>query len=292
MPHCRGLPVGIAVRLEEEGRAHGGMGETLQFLVRHGYAVLFAWVFVEQIGLPLPAIPLLFAAGALAGAGKLNLALAVGAALFASLVSDLIWYEIGRRRGGRVLNFLCRISLEPDSCVRNTESMFARHGVRSLLVAKFVPGLSTAAPPLAGIFRMRLPRFLLFDGLGALLWAGAFTGLGYLFSNQLERMVAYTLRMGTWLLGILLGALAAYILWKYVKRRRFMRQLRIARISPEELKEKLDAGEPIVIVDLRHSLDFEAEPQLLPGALRVDTEELAERHQEIPRDRDVILYCT
>jgi membrane protein DedA with SNARE-associated domain len=165
------------------------MSEMLQFLIRNGYIVLFAWVFAEQIGLPLPAIPLLFAAGALAGTGKLNLLVALALAVCASLVGDLIWYEVGRRKGGSVLNFLCRISLEPDSCVRNTESAFARHGARSLLVAKFVPGLSTAAPPLAGIFQMRRGRFLLFDGLGALIWAGAFVGLGFLFSNQLERLV-------------------------------------------------------------------------------------------------------
>ncbi len=268
------------------------MGETLEFLVGHGYLVLFGWVFAEQVGLPLPAIPLLFAAGALAGAGKLNLLVAMALAICASLIGDLIWYEIGRRKGGSVLNFLCRISLEPDSCVRNTEQVFARHGARSLVVAKFVPGLGTAAPPLAGIFQMRLSRFLLFDGLGALIWAGAFVGLGFLFSNQLERIVAHTLRTGKWLLAALLAALALYILWKYIKRQRFLRKLRVARISPEELREKLDAGEAIVVVDLRHSLDFEADPRSIPGALRMDTEELAARHQEIPRDRDVILYCT
>ena len=268
------------------------MDDAVHFLLRHGYIVLFVWVFAEQIGLPLPAAPFLFAAGALGGSGRLNLGLAIGVAVLASLLSDVTWYEIGRRRGSQVLQLLCRISFEPDSCVRRTEEVFARHGARSLLVAKFVPGLSTAAPPLAGIFRMRLRRFLLFDSLGALIWAGAFAGLGYLFSDQLEQLTAYALRMGASLAGVLAGCLAVYILWKYAQRHRFLRQLRIARIAPEELKRRLDDGEDVLIVDLRHSLDFEAEPHIIPGALRLPPEELERRHHEIPRDRDVVLYCT
>ncbi len=268
------------------------MDDAIHFLLRHGYFVLFAWVLAEQIGLPLPAVPFLFAAGAMGGSGRLNLGLAIGVAVLASLLSDVTWYEIGRRRGSQVLQLLCRISLEPDSCVRRTEEVFARHGARSLLVAKFIPGLSTAAPPLAGIFRMRLSRFLLFDGVGALAWAGAFAGMGYLFSDQLEQLAAYVLRLGASLAGILAGCLAVYILWKYAQRHRFLRQLRIARITPEELKRRLDDGENVMIVDLRHSLDFEAEPHFIPGALRLSPEELERRHHEIPRDRDVVLYCT
>jgi len=268
------------------------MPEAIQFLVRHGYVVLFLWVFGEQIGLPIPAVPLLLAVGALAGTGKLNLGLAVAVAVFAALLGDVIWYEIGRRRGGRVLNFLCRISLEPDSCVRRTETVFARHGARSLLVAKFIPGLNMVAPPLAGILGMRPARFLLFDALGGVVWAGVFALLGYLFSGQLERIAASAMRLGAWLVVILIACLAAYIAWKYVERQRFMRKLRIARITPAALKQKLDAGENLVIVDLRHSIDFEAEPHMIPGALQLAPDELERRHEEIPRDRDVVLYCT
>lgn len=268
------------------------MNHTIQFLTERGYAVLFAWVLAEQIGLPIPASPMLLAAGALAGSGRLSVLNAIALAVLASLLSDGLWYQLGRHRGARVLELLCRISLEPDSCVRKTENAFARHGARSLLVAKFIPGLNTAAPPLAGIFRMYLPRFLLFDGLGALLWAGTFAGLGYLFSRQIERVAAPALRLGPWLLGAIGGALGGYIAWKYVQRHRVLRQLRIARISPEELRRKLDAGEHVVIVDLRHAIDFQAEPLTLPGALRLLPEELEHRHEEIPRDRDIVLYCT
>lgn len=266
--------------------------DAVHFLFQHGYIVLFVWVLAEQIGLPLPAVPFLFAAGAMGGSGRLNLSLAIGVAVLASMLSDVTWYEIGRRRGSQVLQLLCRISLEPDSCVRRTEEVFARHGARSLLVAKFVPGLSTAAPPLAGIFRMRLRRFLLFDSLGALVWAGAFAGMGYLFSDELEQLGAYALRLGTSLAAVLVGCLAVYILWKYAQRHRFLRRLRVARITPRELKRKLDEGEDVIIVDLRHLLDFEAEPHIIPGALHLSPEELEQRHHEIPRDRDIVLYCT
>lgn len=268
------------------------MDETFQFLIRHGYSVLFVWVLAEQLGLPLPATPLLLAAGALAGAGQMNIWLAIALAVLASLLGDVSWYEFGRRRGGKVLNLLCRISLEPDSCVRKTENAFVRHGSRSLLLAKFVPGLNTMAPPLAGIIGMRLWRFLIFDALGALLYIGLFTGLGFVFSNQLEQVAARVASLGFSLLVILGGGLAAYVAWKYIQRRRFIRGLRIARITPEELKRKIDAGEEVVVVDLRGSLDFEAEPQTIPGAIRLAPDKIEEGHSQIPRDREIVLFCT
>ena len=268
------------------------MDETFQFLIRHGYAVLFVWVLAEQLGLPLPATPLLLAAGALAGSGQMNLWLALALAVLASLLGDVSWYEFGRLRGGKVLNLLCRISLEPDSCVRKTENAFVRHGSRSLLIAKFVPGLNTMAPPLAGIIGMRLGRFLIFDALGALLYIGSFIGLGFVFSNQLEQVASRVAGLGFSLLVILAGGLAAYITWKYIQRRRFIRSLRIARITPEELRRKIEAGEEVVVVDLRGTLDFEAEPQTIPGAIRLAPDKVEEGHDQIPRDREIVLFCT
>ena len=263
--------------------------QAADFLIRHGYAVLFGWVLLEQMGLPIPAAPLLIAAGALARAGKMNLTFALALALIAVILADLFWYSLGRYRGGRILKLLCRISLEPDSCVRRTENLFVRHGVHSLLVAKFVPGLNTAAPSLAGIFRMPVRRFMIFDSLGALLWVGSVTSLGLIFSDQLEQIA---LRWSGWLVAVLAGSLAAYVLGKFIQRRRFIRRLRIARITPKELMDKLRAGETISIVDLRQPMDIEAFPQMIPGALRIAMEEIEERHAEIPRDRDVVLYCS
>lgn len=268
------------------------MDQAIQFLLRHGYATLFLFVFAEQMGLPLPAVPILLAMGALAGAGQMSFPLALGLAVVASLLSDLFWYQLGRYQGSSILNLLCRISLEPDSCVRRTEDVFARHGARALLFAKFVPGLNTAAPPLAGLFRMGLGRFLAFDTAGAVLWAGAFSGLGYVFSEQLEQVARAVLQFGSWSMAGVLLALAGYIGWKYFDRQRFLRELRIARITPEELQQKLEAGEEVVIVDLRHRMEFEGEASTLPGAVHILPEEFDQRHLEIPRNREIVLYCT
>ena len=269
------------------------MSAVTNFLVQHGYLLVLAWVFVEQIGVPLPAAPVLLAAGALAGTGHLNIWIVAAAALVAALLSDTIWYLVGQRRGNTVLGFLCRMSLEPDSCARRTENAYSRHGASSLVLAKFIPWLNTAAPPLAGAFGMRFLPFLLFDSLGVLLWAGTFLGLGYLFSNRLEKIAGYAGKLGILLLAILLiGALTAYLGRKYRRRQQFLHQLQMARITPEELKQKLDAHEQVAIFDLRHPLDFLPEPYTIPGAIRLPMEELQERNQEIPRDREVVLYCT
>lgn len=268
------------------------MEEILEFIVRYKYVVLFALVFAEQIGLPVPALPFLLAAGALVRTGQLDLGTALLIGVVASVVSDVVWYQIGRRRGMKVLNLLCRISLEPDSCVRRTEDLFARHGARSLLVAKFFPGYNTAAPPLAGVFGMRFGRFLLFDALGAVLWLGAFGGLGYAFGHQLEELVGRVQALGVRLGAAVLIGVAAYVLYKYVQRRRFLHDLRIARITAAELAAKLDAGEDVVVVDLRHSVDFEADPETVPGALHLPVEDVEQRAAEIPHEQEVVLYCT
>ena len=261
-------------------------------LVEHGYLILFAWVFLNQLGLPIPAAPYVVAAGALAGLGVLDPVLLVLITVIATLPADLLWYEVGRRRGSSLLRQICRISLEPDSCVRDTEKVFARYGARSLVLAKFIPAVETVAPPLAGILQMRRDRFLVFDALGALLWAVVFVGSGYVLHEQIGVITRYAAELGIGLLVILLAVIGLYLLLKFARRHRFLRDLRVARITPEELKARLDAGEEIEIVDLRHSLDFEVEPYSSPGATHIPVEDLDDRHGEIARDREVILYCT
>ena len=268
------------------------MHGTLEFLLHHGYTVLLAWVFAEQIGLPIPSMPLLLAAGALAGTGRMSFFAALFCAVFAAVLADGVWFQLGRRRGIKVLQFLCKVSLEPDSCVRRTEGVFAKQGASSLLLAKFLPGLGTVAPPLAGIFHMRARRFLLYDGLGSVLWAVTFLGLGFVFSGQIEFIAEHLASLGGWLLVLIVAALASYITYKFIARQRFLRELRIARITVDELKEKIDSGEELVIVDLRHSMDFEADPETIPGAFRMDAKELEEKNDRLPRDREVVLYCT
>jgi Uncharacterized membrane-associated protein len=268
------------------------MNETLQYLVKHGYIVLFASVLAQQLGVPLPSTPFIIAAGALAHCGQLSLGVSIFVAFSAALIADVVWFEIGRLRGIRVLQFLCRISLEPDYCVRRTENTFARYGAKTLIVGKIVPGISAVATPMAGVYGLARSRFLLFDGLGILLWIGTFQLLGYLFSDQLEDVVAYTSRFGGLLIALIVGGLAAYVAWKYVQRRRFLRSLRVARITPEELKAELDSGADILIVDLRHAMEDEAEPRTLPGAIRLPAESLDERGEELPRGKTLVLYCS
>lgn len=268
------------------------MHSTLEFLVVHGYAVLLIWVFLEQAGMPLPSIPLLLASGALGGMHRLNFGVSLLLCVAGAVAADTIWYELGRRKGIKIVQWLCKISLEPDSCVRRTEGVFEKQGAKSLLVAKFLPGLSAVATPLAGIFQMKLRRFLVFDALGALLWAGTYLGLGYVFSGQIERIALKAQQLGGSMLVLIIAFLICYVAYKFVARQKFLRELRIARITPEELKFLLDAGEPVTIVDLRHSLDFEADPATIPGAFRMDASELQEKDERLPRDREVILYCT
>jgi hypothetical protein len=176
--------------------------------------------------------------------------------------------------------------------VRKTENVFTRFGSGALVFAKFVPGLSTAAPPLAGLVRMSFLRFVLADAAGSALWIGLFGGAGYLFRSQLERVAAYALSMGTRLILVMIALLAAYVLWKVWERQRFLRRLRVARITPDDLLRQLNAGEAVMIVDLRSSLDAAGEGMKLPGALHLSPDELDQRHGEIPRDREIVLYCT
>jgi membrane protein DedA with SNARE-associated domain len=264
----------------------------LQFLLHYGYALLFAWVFVEQLGVPIPSIPVLLAAGALVGTKQLSAPIVILLPLVASLTADFFWYELGRRKGIRVLQILCRISIEPDSCVRRTENAFVKQGARSLLIAKFIPGLGIATPPLAGIFHMKLRKFLTMDALGALFWAGGYIALGYAFSNQLEIIARHAAHLGIGLVVLIFAALGGWIGWKFIRRRRFIRQLRVDRITPDELKRKLDAGDEVVIVDLRGSLDFEGDPDMIPGAHHLEVHDVEQVKDELAKAPEVILYCT
>lgn len=233
---------------------------------------------------------MLIAAGALIRAGRLHPLLAIICCITAALIADTVWFELGRYRGRQVLRLLCRISLEPDSCVRKTENAFLKYGMSSLLVSKFIPGLNAVAAPLAGNSRRSYFRFALYDIAGALLWSCSYMVLGYLFSEQLETVVAYAARMGANLLGLIIAFVALWIAWKFAERRRFLRQLRVARITPAELEERMNAGEALFIVDLRSA--YAEESSLIPGAVRISPEQLSSNPERIPRDREVILFCS
>ncbi len=265
---------------------------TTQFLINHGLPLVFAAVFLEQIGLPLPALPWLLAAGALSATGRFSPLLGIGGVVVACLVADVSWFYLGRYRGNQVLGLLCRISLEPDSCVRRTQNLFTRYGLRGLLLAKFVPGLNTVAPPLGGMSGMGVGRFLVVDGLGALLYAGCFIVLGYVFSNQIREMTEALAGIGGSAVRLLAAVVIGYIGFRFWQRQRLLRELRMARITAEELRRKQEAGEEIIILDLRSRAELENDPSLIHGARHVSMEEIEERHHEIPHDRDVIVYCS
>lgn len=267
------------------------MNGVAQFFIGHEELVLVAVVFADQLGLPIPAVPALLAAGALAGTGKMTLGMAVGLSVAASSAGNFIWYLLGRFRGRQVLKLLFRISLEPDTHLHRTKRFFDRHGMWALVINTFIPGLSSVTPALAGMFGASVARYLLYNTLGALLWTSSYITLGYLFSNQLEQVAAQAARFGGSLVALIAGALAVYIAYKYIRQQLLLRELRIARITPDELKQMMDDGHQVMVLDLRQPLDVRSDPYTIPGALQMAVEELEQRRPEIPRDRDVILYC-
>lgn len=256
------------------------------------YLVLALSAFAAQALMFVPIVPLLIGAGALAAHGETRLPLVLVALTTGIAAGDFLWYRIGRQRGRSVLGRLCRMALEPSTCLRRTENLFLRYGAAALIFAKFVPGLSTVALPLAGVFGMRPRRFVAHDIPGVLLWVGAYLAVGYLSSGPLVAIGSRAPWSGrSWVL-VAAGSLAAYVAWKQVRRRIVLRQLRMARISVHELKRRLDTDAAPVVLDLRHPLDFGSDPCVIPGALYIPAEDLPERHAEIPRDREVVLYCT
>lgn len=261
-------------------------------IVRHGKLALFSAILLEEMGVPLPAVPFILAAGALAGSGKLHPAPVLAGGVAACMLGDLLWYWLGRRQGGKILKVLCRISLEPDSCVGSAKRVFARHGPRGLLLSKFVPALGGAMPPLAGVFGVGAPEFLLFDGIGSLLYVGCYGALGLVFSKELEGLSSVAARLGSAAALLIAGGFAGYAAWKWIRRRSFRNKLKMARITVDELKQMQEAGQDVMVFDVRSALDLKAVPRVVPGARWIAKEDFEKRDREIPRDREVVLYCS
>ncbi len=264
----------------------------LDFFIHYGYVVLFVWVLAEQLGMPIPSAPLLVTVGTLTATHKLNLPLALLTVLIASLISDTIWYQLGKRFGGRVVRMVCRLSMESSTCVRRTEDYFTKHGPSALLLAKFIPGLGTVAAPIAGQTSMKYRTFVAYDSGGILLWCLGYMLVGRFFGDVLKKhpeALAWVGHFSATLFVLAVLGLLAYRVWK---QQAFLKQVRTARLEPEELKRMLDSGKSVFIVDLRHPLDYLPDPRVLPGALRLTPDKLIENQNEIPRDRDIVLYCT
>jgi membrane protein DedA with SNARE-associated domain/rhodanese-related sulfurtransferase len=261
-------------------------------LLIYGYLLLFAWVLVEQLGVPLPAMPVLLAAGALSAQHEFSLPLALAAGLAATLMADSAWFFIGRRYGHHVLRILCKMSLEPTTCVRRTTDSFGRRRAGTLIIAKFVPDLATLAPPVAGQNGMGYWPFLLYDGIGSTLWLGGLLVVGRFFGDLLKRDPSLLNWAGRFSGALLILGILGFFLGRVYRRRMVLKKLVASRLEPEELKRQLDAGEPVYIADLRHPLELLSDPFTLPGALHFSPDALAARHREIPRDRDIVLFCT
>jgi membrane protein DedA with SNARE-associated domain/rhodanese-related sulfurtransferase len=273
------------------------MHSVLGLLEHHTYAILFGWVLVEQAGVPIPSVPLMLAAGTLSAAHRLHVAYALPAIMLSCLLSDSAWYFLGKRYGGKVLNVLCRLSLEAATCVSRTEGTITKRGATTLLWAKFVPGLSTVAAPIVGQARIPYATFVAYDMAGTVIWAGAWLFAGRFFGDLAKRSSDFFAMLGHFGLVLVLLMVIGLLVYRVVKRRQFMGELRGLRLEPGQLmamiadaeREGLDRP---FIVDLRHPLDVMTDPLILPGALRIGPDELKQRAEMIPRDRDIVLYCT
>ncbi len=265
------------------------MPDLIELLREFGLGFVFVNVLLEQGGLPIPAVPTMMIAGAITAAAQQSLATLVIVAVLAAVIADTFWYVTGRRVGMRVLRLLCRISLSPDSCVRQTESVFARWGAASMLVAKFVPGFASVSTAMAGAVRMPYWKFVVFDALGATLWVGAAVGLGYLFREALHDMLATLEALGRWGVVLLLGLLAAYVASKWWQRFLFRRQLRMDRISVDELRQMIDEERVGAILDVRSPMTQEATGRI-PGARAVNIDSL-DGLGELVDEGEIVVYC-
>ncbi len=269
----------------------------ITFFVQYAYEILFLWVLMEQLGVPIPSIPVLLTAGTLSAAHRIHASYALGVVVVACLTADSLWYYLGRRYGGAVLRLLCRFSLEASTCVAKTEGYFTRRGPVTLLFAKFVPGLSTLAAPIAGQTGMPYSRFVLWDLAGSVIWAEAYLLAGRFFGDIAQKSQPFFHLLSHFAFVIFVLFVVSLMIYRVWKNRRFLLEIRELRLEPAELKRMLEVAEaqgniPPFIVDLRHPLDYLPDPRVLPGALRIGPAELAAQSDMIPRDLDVILYCT
>lgn len=269
----------------------------LVFFVHYAYLVLFVWVLVEQLGIPIPSIPVLLTAGTLSATHRISGVNALLAVLLACMIADSFWYALGRKYGGSVLRLLCRFSLETSTCVAKTQGYFTRRGPVTLLFAKFVPGLSTVAAPIAGQTGMPYSRFLVYDFAGSVLWAETYLLAGRFFGDVAQRSAPFFHWLGRFAFVIFVMMVLGFVGYRIYKQRKFLSNVRSMRLEPAELMQILDTAReqgstPPFIVDLRHPLDYLPDPRVLPGALRISPNELTLHQEVIPRDRDVVLYCT
>ncbi len=269
----------------------------IAFFVHYAYSILFLWVLIEQFGIPIPSIPVLLTAGTLSATHRIYHSYSLFVVLVACVLADSVWYLLGRRYGNNVLRLLCRLSFEASTCVSKTEDYFNRRGPVTLLFSKFVPGLSTVAAPIAGQTGMPYARFVVWDLAGSILWAETFLLAGRFFGDIAQKSAPFFHWLGRFAFVIFVMMVLGFLAHRILKQRKFLRQVRELRLEPSELKLMMENAEehgniPPFIVDLRHPLDYLPDPRVLPGALRIGPNELKLHSEILPRDRDVVLYCT
>lgn len=268
------------------------MSDFLVLLVRYGYLVVFGVLLLENLGLPVPGLIVLIIAGGLVAGGKLGLPLVIVAGVAGALIGDLVWYALGRWRGRPVLGFLCRLSLNPDTCVGSTERFFLRHGMPTLLIAKFLPGLNTVAPPLMGTLRARFGSFLAYDLGGALIFTVVSAGIGYVLGLEMvDRVQAAASQLGAFVGWGAAGLGLSYVGWRFVLRMRVRKALRSVGLTPDELRRRQEEGADLVVVDVRSPLAVKEKPRLIAGALRAGHEEIERLAATLSRHQTIVAYC-
>ncbi|HWT55317.1 MAG TPA: DedA family protein/thiosulfate sulfurtransferase GlpE [Rhodocyclaceae bacterium] len=268
------------------------MQHLIALFEQHGPLLVFFNVLVEQLGAPIPAIPALLVAGALSVESSFSWQTILILALLGSGLANFGWYLAGRRFGLRILGVMCRITLSPDACVRSTEKTFLRWGVLALLVARFIPGLSSVASPLAGAMRLPAGRFILFDTLGTALWAGAAIAAGRLLHRQVDALIIALEEVGGVALLIVAALFALYIAFRWLERQRLLRFVRIHRIDVIELADRIAAGTAPVVIDVRATTAMAADARMIPGARAVPLENLPAAMEDIPAEQEVVFYCS
>lgn len=257
------------------------------------YLILWVAVFGRQICLPVPANLFLLSAGALAHGGGLNMGFVLCVGILGCLAGDFVWFEAGRHWGSQIMRILCTFSSDPHYCAQRARKVFGRWGLRSLILAKFIPGLDAVTPPLAGIEGSERSAFLAYDSLGSFLWTAMYAGLGYLFANRLTLIAASMARFGGMLTAIIGIPLACYVVWRIGIMVQMLRHLRLRRITPLLLNEKIEAGEPIAIIDLLDFEDAHEDRSGIPGAVRMDPARLRSRLRVVvPENLGLVLYCS
>lgn len=269
------------------------MHELLSLATERGVAVVFFATLAARLGAPIPASAVLVVAGGLAAMGQIPLWSTVLGALLGNLLGDAAWFYAGRRFGHRMMRLLCKVSLSPDTCVRQSESLITRWGGASLIAAKFVPGVSVVAPPMAGALHMSTARFVGFDTLAAVIWSAAFLIPGWLFSTQIQAVLDAMADAGAAALLVLLVAVAVGIGLRYWRRRAMLLAIDIPRVTVDELHALMASDAPPVVIDVRSAAGTEIDPRRIPGAIVVHLQDMKKNRgiPDLPADREIILYC-